>query len=88
MAGILGTPLPDIVWDGIVNEEHLSDGAIAKEYSIAIHDNTKEDGEVTFGNLGGIASFVDPANATPARDLAPHAHSLPPVGAVSIPGVE
>ena len=88
MAAILGTPLPDIVWDGIVNEEHLKDGTMPEMYSIAIHDNTKAEGEVTFGNLGGLAALADPGNASPTRDLSPHDHSLPSVAAVSIPGVE
>lgn len=88
LAAILGAPLPDIVWDGVMNEEKLQDGVLPKEASVAIHSNTKEGGEVGFGNLGGLASIMDPANAKPTRDLAPHDHSLPPVAAVSIEGVE
>jgi hypothetical protein len=88
MAAILGTPLPDIIWDGVVNEEKLVDGKLPVELRISIHDNTKEDGEVTFGNLGGLPSLADPANATPTRDLAPHREALPSVEPVTIAGAE
>ncbi len=88
MAAILGTPLPDIIWDGVANEANVVDGVLKPEFSIAIHDNTKEEGNVTFANLGGLAALQDPANAQPTRDLAPHAHELPAVAPVRIEGVE
>jgi parallel beta-helix repeat protein len=88
MVAIAGTPLPDIVWDGAVNEEKVTDGELAKEASIAIHDNSKVDGELTFVNLGGLAALQDPSGASPARDLAPHKHSLPSVKPVTIAGAE
>ena len=88
MAAILGTPLPDIIWDGVVNEEKLVDGTLPKELGISIHDNTKEDGEVTFGNLGGLPALADPASAKPTRDLEPHREALPSVAPVTIAGVE
>ncbi len=88
MAAILGTPLPDIVWDGVLNEEKLVDGVLPKELGISIHDNTKEDGEVTFGNLGGLPALVDPANAEPSRDLEPHREPLPSVEPVTLAGAE
>jgi len=88
MAAILGTPLPDIIWDGVVNEEKLVDGALPKQLGISIHDNTKDDGEVTFGNLGGLPSLVDPGNAKPSRDLEPHREALPSVDPVTLAGAE
>lgn len=88
MAVILGTPLPDIIWDGVVNQEKLVDGALPKELGVSIHDNTKDDGEVTFGNLGGLPSLMDPANAKPSRELEPHREPLPSVEPVTIAGVE
>jgi len=88
MAAILGTPLPDIIWDGVVNEEKIVDGTLPAELGISIHDNTKEDGEVTFGNLGGLPSLVDPGNAKPTRDLEPHREVLPSVEPVTIAGAE
>lgn len=88
MAAILGTPLPDIIWDGVVNQEKLVDGVLPKELGVSIHDNTKEDGEVTFGNLGGLPALMDPANAKPSRDLEPHREPLPSVEPVTLAGVE
>ena len=88
MAAILGTPLPDIIWDGVVNEEKRVDGALPVALGISIHDNTKEDGEVTFGNLGGLPSLIDPGNARPTRDLEPHREALPSVEPVTIAGAE
>ena len=88
MAAILGMPLPDIVWDGVVNEDHLVDGQLSKEYGIAIHDNVKDGGEVTFASLGGLTALQDPGNAQPSRDLEPHNFTLPPVPAVTIPGID
>lgn len=88
MAAILGTPLPDIVWDGVVNEEKLVDGKIPNEYGISIHDNTKEEGEVTFANLGGLSALQDPANAEPSRDLEPHRFTLPSLEPVTLAGGE
>lgn len=89
MSAILGTPLPDIVWDGIVNEEKLVDGKVVPEAAISIHDNTSDDGDVTFGNLGGLKSLLDPANATPSTDITPHQEHTPPsVKPVEIAGVQ
>jgi parallel beta-helix repeat protein len=88
MAAILGSPLPDIVWDGVVSEANLVDGKLPQELGISIHDNTKEDGEVTFANLGGLPALVDPANAKPTRELTPHQFELPPVEPVTLSGVE
>ncbi len=88
MATVLGTPVPDIVWDGIVNEEKLVDGQPAKDSGIAIHDNSGDDGEVTFGNLGGLATLMDPTGAQPSSDLTPHDHFLPSIEPVRIAGVE
>ncbi len=87
MTMILGTPLPDIVWDGVVNPEKLADGVLPSESRIYIQNNQKEKGAVTFGNLGGLASLVDPENAQPKRDLVAHAGALPPVSAVSLQGI-
>jgi len=85
---VAGTPIPDIVWDGVVNEEKVVDGVPAKNAGISIHDNKKDDGEVSFANLGGLASFADPSNAEVKRDLAAHAEPFPSIEAVVIPGVE
>jgi len=88
MAAILGTPLPDIIWDGVVNEEILVDGQLPAESAISIHDNTKDDGDVTFANLGGLAALQDPSSAQPMRDLEPHRQPLPSVQSVKLAGAE
>lgn len=89
MASILGTPMPDIVWDGIVNEKKLVDGKLPADLRLYIHDNKQEGGgEVTFANLGGLATLKDPSKAKVTRDLAAHAGTLPPVKPVEIPGTK
>jgi parallel beta-helix repeat protein len=87
MTMILGTPLPDIVWDVVVNSEKLADGVFPPESRIYIQNNLKEKGAVSFGNLGGLASLANPENAQPKRDLVAHAGALPPVSAVSLQGI-
>lgn len=84
IAMLLGKPLPDIVWDGIVNPEKVVDGEIAEDARICVHDNTKTEGELTFANLGGLETLSNPANANIVRDLASVAGTLPPVQAVTI----
>jgi len=86
LAAIAGTPLPDIIWDGIVNEAKLVDGKLPPELRIYIHDNKDTAGEVTFASLGGAATMPDPSKATVKRDLADHAGELPSLPAIAIPG--
>ena len=88
MEAILGKPLPNIVWDGVVNEDKMVDGKLPAELGISIHDNTNKDGEVTFGNLGGLPGLADPANAKPTRDLTPHREPLPSLEPIKIAGVQ
>jgi parallel beta-helix repeat protein len=88
MMAILGTPLPDILWDGVVNQEKLADGVLPPEARIYIGDNQKSSGTLTFGNLGGLQSLSDPAKAQPQRDLAAHQGQRPPVSPVSIEGLD
>ena len=83
----LGTPIPDIVWDGVVNPEKLVDGALPPDARIYIGDNDKAEGTLTFANLGGLPSLADPSKAQPLRDLAAHAGTLPPVSPVIIEGL-
>lgn len=87
MASILGAPLPDIIWDGAVNEAKVQDGKVAQESGIYIRNNTKEGGELTFANLGGIAALSGTANPEVKRDLADHTGSLPPLAEIVIPGI-
>lgn len=85
---VAGSPIPDIVWDGVVNEQKTKDGILNEGSHISIRDNQKDGGEVTFINLGGLASLADPSKSQPKRDLSEHAMALPRVEAVVIPGIQ
>lgn len=85
---IAGVPVPDIVWDGVVNEQKTTNGVLNEESGLSIRDNQKDGGEVTFINLGGLASLTDPSKSQPKRDLSEHAMALPRVEAVVIPGIQ
>jgi len=87
MEELLGTPLPDIVWDGVVNEKKVTDGRLPEGLRLAIHDNAKKTGEVTFGNLGGLENFENPSTELVSRDLTAHSGSHEPVPPVRIEGV-
>lgn len=72
-AEVVGKPLPDIVWDGIVDDAKLVDGKVAKKNGIYIHDN----GGADFINLD-LGNFLkDPKSANISRDLAAHKGKLP-----------
>ena len=85
---LVGETIPDIVWDGVVNEEKTVDGVLAKEAGLSIHGNKKQGGEVRFANLGGLAALADPSNAEVSTDISVHSQPFPPVNPVVIPGVE
>ena len=99
---VLGRPIPDIVWDGVVDPQKLVDGDIPAEFRIYIHSNTvlpaKEgrDGEpisrgrtsISFANMGGLATLTDLTKAQVKRDLAYYSGTLPPVEPVAIAGIE
>ncbi len=81
-AAILGSPLPDIVWDGIVNPARTVDGRLPKSLRICIHDN----GDATFGNFDMSGYAKGPEHVRPSRDLAAHAGAHPAVAPITIPG--
>lgn len=83
-----GTPVQDIVWDGIVDEKKLVNGKLPADRRIYIHDNKKEGGETTVINLGGLKNLVDLDPAKTSRDASAYAGSLPAIPAVTIPGVK
>lgn len=86
VASLTGTPVPDIVWDGFVDESRLKRGKLRKKHGIYIHDN----GDANFANLGMPESLKDgKANKSLVkRDLSAHAGSLPPLKPVVIDGIE
>jgi parallel beta-helix repeat protein len=67
----LGTPFPDMLWDGVVR-----DGARTADARICLRGN----GAAGFANMDAANDF-----ATISRDLAPHDCALPAIAAV-IPG--
>jgi parallel beta-helix repeat protein len=68
----LGTPFPDLLWDGVVR-----DGTRSADARICLGGN----GTVTFANMDAAHDF-----AAISRDLAPHACTLPPIRTVSLGG--
>ena len=76
-------PMPDIVYDGLIDEEKLVDGKLPPELGIRISNN----GDATFVNLnmktileGGEPDFITDKNL--------YVGKLDPLPAVNIPGVE
>ena len=88
MAGVLGAPLPDILWDGVMDIEKYRDKPIDLAQIVCVRDNQKEGGELTFANLGGAATLADPSKAEVLRDLSAHTGLLPAVKPVVIEGVD
>jgi parallel beta-helix repeat protein len=86
VASLTGTPIPDIVWDGYIDESRLVDGVMPRELGIYIHSN----GDVDFANLGLPASLAGgkPNKSLVKRDLSAHKGSLPPLPPVVIDGIE
>jgi parallel beta-helix repeat protein len=67
---VVGTPLPSIVYDGVVNPQR------ATEAKICIQNN----GDATFVNYDAGHEFKKPN-----RDMKPHNCSLPPLPSVTLP---
>ena len=82
MAPAAGTPLPDIVWDGVI------DASTGDVPVLSVHNNEKLGGEVTFASLGAAATLEDPSAAQVQRDVTVHSTPLPPVPAVKVEGTE
>ena len=81
-ATIAGTPLPDIIWDGTVDEAKLKYGKVPKKDRIYIHDN----GDATFANVNLLAHLNGDKNAQVLRDINAHKGKLPSLKEVIIPG--
>ncbi|MGD9644763.1 MAG: parallel beta-helix domain-containing protein [Pirellulales bacterium] len=80
---ILGKDFPDILYDGVVDEAKFVDGKLRDDLRVVIVNN----GDADFANFhySAIASGDLPK---PSNDLAEHAGTLPPLPAITIPGVE
>ncbi|MBL9122305.1 MAG: right-handed parallel beta-helix repeat-containing protein [Planctomycetaceae bacterium] len=74
--------LPDIVWDGMVDQKKLVDGKLPKEMGIYFKNN----GDADFVNLD-IEKLLNNEQPNVSDDMSPHDGELPPLGEVKIPGV-
>jgi parallel beta-helix repeat protein len=88
LGALVGTPLPDILYDGVIDPRKLANGKLPDEFAVRIHDNdgarfANFDGPHLPGpnDKGGKALKVE-------RDLKPHAGSLPALSSVSIEGMK
>lgn len=72
-AKYVGKPVPDIVWDGIVDANKLVDGELPKDLRIYIADN----GDADFINFDLANVIAAPDNVKISRDLAAHSGMLP-----------
>jgi parallel beta-helix repeat protein len=86
---VVGTPLPDILYDGIANPKKRSGGALPAELAIHVRSN----GDARFADLNGSAlsalgSLVTGEAPKVLRDLKTYAGELPALEPVSIEGVE
>ena len=84
LMALVGTPVPDIVWDGAVNMDKVRGRAHGPESRVWIKDN----GSAGFANVHWLEA--DPnklaqARAKVERDLAAHAGELPALPAVILP---
>ena len=68
---LIGTPFPDIVWDGVVDESKLVDGEIPAEHRIYVQNNQ---GSFVDLDLGAVMAGKQPNIVT---DVAAYAGSLP-----------
>ena len=82
VAGLTGSPVPDITWDGRVNPAIAEDGKLPADRGIYIHDN----GDATFANMNIEAVMSGKEGAKVLRDISAHEGSLPPLSPVEIPG--
>ena len=85
LAALVGTPVPDMVWDGAVNMEKVRGRAHGPESRVWIKNN----GGAGFANVH--YTEVDPQKLAVAqkkveRDLAAHDGELPALPAVVLPG--
>ncbi len=78
-----GETVPDIVYDGIVDESKLVDGVLPPEARLYIRDN----GDADFANID-LAAFNAKKEPNVQRDLAAHDGELPELPAIVIEGIE
>lgn len=82
-AALLGSQIPDIVYDGILPEDRLVDGQMPPELRVYIHDN----GDATFAHLD-LMNLESEGGPNISTDVSEFAGELPPLDPIVIPGVE
>jgi parallel beta-helix repeat protein len=86
LAKAMGSPLPDILYDGIIDPKKQVDGKLPEALALRIKDN----GEAKFANFDamGLKAVADGKAKQPniVRDLKAHAGSRPALSPVTIEG--
>lgn len=80
----VGTPTPDILWDGVLPLMDYIFFGQAKEDKIAIHDNSHADGIRPYGNANMIMHVVASIFHRPDFDITPYQKSYPSLKEVSV----
>ena len=88
LSKVVGTTLPDILYDGIVDPKKEVNGKLPDQLGIHIHDN----GDAGFVNFDAtaLAASVSGTKKAPhiVRDLKDYSGTLPNLQAVSIEGLK
>jgi parallel beta-helix repeat protein len=85
LLALVGKPIPDILYDGVVNPARMVDGKLPAQFGVSIRNN----GPATFANLHW--DQLDPklplrSKDKITRDLTPHHFELPALPAVAMRG--
>ncbi|HEV8060851.1 MAG TPA: parallel beta-helix domain-containing protein [Gemmataceae bacterium] len=86
LAALLGTPFPEIIYDGEQNPAKLVNGKVPAGMGVYLKNN----GAAKFANLGkNVLKLLDPANGPPHidRDIKAYEGELPALPPVKLPGV-
>lgn len=83
-SGIVGTPLPDIIWDGAIDSKSLVDGKQPAEERLCIVNN----GDLTFARINFVRALIGNKAEAVSTDLSEYAGELPRLTPIKIAGVE
>jgi hypothetical protein len=88
LAKVMGSPLPDILYDGIIDPKKQVDGKLPEALALRIKDN----GKAGFANFDamGLKAVAEGKAKQPniVRDLKAHEGSRPALSPVSIEGLK
>ncbi len=87
LAALLGTPFPEIIYDGEQNPAKLVNGKVPAGMGVYLKNN----GAAKFANLGkNVLKLLDPSNGPPHidRDIKAYEGALPALPPVKLPGVQ